>query len=258
LKFIEVNLDLTFSNENFKFSFEIDNNFSFGDEMKITRKCTAITCKSLLAAAVDVFAEKGYRDATIAEISGRAGVNIAAVNYHFGDKETLYREAWRYAFSESIEAHPADAGVSDDAPPEERLRGQITALLQRISDKKNKEFLIVLKEFANPTGLLDEIMKEMLFPLQKRMQDSIRDLLGQQATDMQVQFCEISIISQCINPMVLRKRKVTDTHPGIKNLEAYADHVLRFSLAGICKIREILAKKHLRDERRRKTYKREK
>ena len=178
--------------------------------MKTPRKCTEKTCKNLLSAAVDVFAEKGYRDATIAEISGRAKANIAAVNYHFGDKETLYREAWRYAFSESIKVHPSNAGVSDASPPEERLKGQIMALLHRVNDKKNKEFLIVLKEFANPTGLLDEIMREMLFPLQKRMQDSIRELLCLQASDMQIQFCEISIISQCINPMVLRRGDDTD------------------------------------------------
>jgi AcrR family transcriptional regulator len=206
--------------------------------MKTLRKCTAKTCKGLLNAAVDVFAEKGYRDATIAEISGRAKANIAAVNYHFGDKETLYREAWRYAFSESIKAYPPDAGVSDASPPEEHLKVQIIALLHRVNDKKNKELLIVLKEFANPTGLLDEIMREMLLPLQKRMQDSIRELIGQQASDMLIQFCEISIISQCINPMVLRRGNDTDTPQGIKNLKAYANHVVQFSLAGIHKIQE--------------------
>lgn len=211
--------------------------------MKTPRECSKKTCRKLLAAAVDVFAEKGYRDATIAEICGRARANIAAVNYHFGDKETLYREAWRYAFSESIKTYPANAGVSDASPPEERLRGQIMALLHRVNDKKNKEFLIVLKEFANPTGLLDEIMREMLFPLQKRMQDSIRELIGQQASDMQIQFCEISIISQCINPMVLRREDDTNMPSGIKNLNAYANHVVQFSLAGIYKIQEEYRKK---------------
>jgi len=206
--------------------------------MKTLRECSKKTCRNLLAAAVDVFAEKGYRDATVAEICSLAKANIAAVNYHFGDKETLYREAWRYAFSESIKAHPPDAGVSDDSPPEERLRGQITAFLQRISDRKNKEFLIVLKEMTNPTGLLHEIMREMFLPLQKRMQATIRELLGPHVSDMQIQFCEVSIISQCVNPMVLKKKEDRNAPPGIKNVKAYADHVVRFSLAGIHKIQE--------------------
>lgn len=205
--------------------------------MKTPRECIRKTCKNLLQAAVDVFADKGYRDATVAEICARAGANIAAVNYHFRDKETLYREAWRHAFSESIKAYPPDAGIGDSAPPEERLRGQIIALLRRISDRKNKEFLIVLKEMANPTGLLNEIMREMLHPLQKRTQDTIRELMGSEASDMEVRFCEISIISQCINPMVCARGDDKNMPPGIEDIRAYADHVVQFSLAGIRKMR---------------------
>lgn len=211
--------------------------------MKIQRKGAAKTYKSLLAAAADVFAEKGYSGATIAEICERAKANIAAVNYHFGDKETLYKEAWRYSFSESIKAHPADGNVAEDAPPEELLRGQVVALLHRIADENNKEFWIVQKEFVNPTGLLNEIMHEAILPMQRRMQTIIRQLLGPEVSDMQVQFCEMSIISQCINPMVVKKgqngkRDAMDGPPEIADLNAYADHVVQFSLAGIRKIRE--------------------
>jgi len=61
--------------------------------MKARRKGGVATRERLLAAAGRVFAEKDYRKATIAEICRLAETNIAAVNYHFGDKETLYREA---------------------------------------------------------------------------------------------------------------------------------------------------------------------
>jgi AcrR family transcriptional regulator len=216
--------------------------------MKIQRKGAAKTPKSLLAAASKVFAEKGYRDATIAEICERARANIAAVNYHFGDKETLYTEAWRHSFSDSVKTHPPDGGVSDSAPPEERLRGQVVALLFRIADEGNKEFLIVQKELANPTGLLNKVMREELRPMQERMEILVRELLGPHVSDMQVRFCEISIISQCINPMVVRrgwkgKREGKDGPPGIDDIEAYSDHVVRFSLAGIRTIREEAEKK---------------
>ena len=48
-------------------------------------------------AAGGVFASRGFRDATIREICQAAGANIAAVNYHFGDKEALYLEVIRHA-----------------------------------------------------------------------------------------------------------------------------------------------------------------
>ena len=216
--------------------------------MKIQRKGAAKTPKSLLAAASEVFAEKGYRDATIAEICERAKANVAAVNYHFGDKETLYTEAWRHSFSESVKAHPPDGGVSDSAPPEKRLRGQVVALLRRIADEGNREFLIVQKELANPTGLLNEVMREELRPLQERMESLVRELLGPHTSDMQVRFCVISIISQCINPMVAikgrkEKREGKDGPPGVDDIEAYSNHVVKFSLAGIRAIREEAEKK---------------
>jgi AcrR family transcriptional regulator len=225
-----------------------ENNLSlmvvFGDEMKTLRIGSAKTYKRLLAAAVDVFAEKGYRDATIAEICKRANANIAAVNYHFGDKETLYKESWRYSFSEAIKTHPPDGGVSIDALPEERLRGQITALLHRVADKDNKEFLILQKEFANPTGLLNEIMEEVIRPLREKTQASIRELIGSQVSDAEVQFCEISIISQCINPVIVRRnREEMPGPPGIEDIEAYSNHVMKFSLAGLRAIRKESEKK---------------
>jgi AcrR family transcriptional regulator len=216
--------------------------------MKIRRKSAAITPRKLLAAASEIFAQKGYRDATIAEICERAGANVAAVNYHFGDKETLYKEAWRHSFSESVKAHPPNGGVTDNAPPEERLRGEIVALLNRIADEGNREFLIVQKELVNPTGLLNEVMQKNLWPLQEKMESIIRELLGPLASDMQVRFCAISIVSQCINPIVAikggkEKREGKDGPPGVDDIEAYSNHVVKFSLSGIRAICEEAEKK---------------
>jgi AcrR family transcriptional regulator len=210
--------------------------------MKIPREDTARTRGRLLAAAGEIFAEKGFRDATIAEICLRAGTNIAAVNYHFGSKKSLYSESWRHAFEQSIQAHPPDGGVADDAPPEERLRGQVTALLRRIADENNREFRFIQREFTNPTGLLKEVMQEEIQPLQQRTERLVRELLGPQVSKPDALFCEVGIISQCINPTVIRSRskqgkELQDGPRRIDDIEAYARHVVTFSLAGIAAVR---------------------
>lgn len=210
--------------------------------MKIPREDTARTRGKLLAAAGEIFAEKGFRDATVAEICLKAGTNVAAVNYHFGSKETLYRDAWRHAFAQSMAAHPPDGGVAADAPPEERLRGQVASLLRRIADQNNREFRIMQREFSNSTGLLSEVMREEIRPLQQRTEKLVRELLGPQVAEQAVQFCEVGIISQCINPVVVRSRakagdKTKEGPRRIGDIEAYAKHVVAFSLAGIAAVR---------------------
>ena len=212
--------------------------------MKTMRSDSARTRKSLLAAAIEVFAAKGYRDATIADICTRAGTNVASVNYHFGDKETLYVEAWRRAFSESMKAHTPDGGVSPDAPGEDRLRGQIAALLHRIADENNREFPIVMRELSNPTGLLEEVMREELRPLQKRTERVVRELLGPHVSDLEVRLCEASVISQCLGPMRgQRERRKADGLPPRFDVETFSDHVFKFSLAGIRAIRKDVEKR---------------
>lgn len=199
------------------------------------------TREKLLTAAGDVFIEKGFRDATVAEICTRAGANISAVNYHFGSKEALYQEAWRNSFKESIENYSLNGGVSETAPAEERLRGQLTSLIQRIADENNKDFFIAQMEMVNPTGLLQEVMKNELVPMRQNTLALVRELLGPKATEQQVQFYEISIISMCVHPMVMQriaKRNGAEELPLlIEDTNAFADHVVKFALAGINTIR---------------------
>lgn len=199
------------------------------------------TRERVLAAAAEVFAANGYREATVAEICRLAGANIAAVNYHFGGKEALYVEAWRRCLRASLEAHPPHGGVRPGAPPAERLHGRVRSIMRRITDPKSHEFDILHKEMANPTGLLSEAIPESLKPLRRSFAALIRELLGPRATEREARFCRMSVMAQCFGPL-LRERhgrhascppRAASHPPLAADVEALADHVARFSLAGI-------------------------
>ncbi|GEM76936.1 hypothetical protein VSA01S_30480 [Vibrio sagamiensis NBRC 104589] len=49
------------------------------------------TKERILNAAEGLFAENGFNDTSLRTITGKANVNLASVNYHFGDKKTLVR-----------------------------------------------------------------------------------------------------------------------------------------------------------------------
>jgi AcrR family transcriptional regulator len=207
--------------------------------MSSTEQAGATTREKLLEAACDAFAEKGFRDTTVADICEAAGANIASVNYYFGSKETLYIEAWRRAFHRSIEAHPPGGGVPDDAPAEERLRGHVRALVERAAGPGSREFDIVHKELANPTGLLKEVMRECVAPIRQRMGRIVAELLGPQASDRDVRLCQVSIAAQCMHPLIRCHKRhhaqapLSEDCVGEFDIDELVEHVVAFSLAGL-------------------------
>lgn len=198
----------------------------------------------LLIAACRIFAEKGFQEATIAEICERAETNIASVNYHFRDKENLYLESWRYAFNNELKTYPPDGGVPPDAPPEQRLAGRIQSLLAKIADDSSYSFAIINKEMAQPTRLLPEILEKEIDPLRQEMLALIRECLGPKANDEQLMFCHASIIGQCFHLLKMKHLQNSTQIPftllEMAGTTAFADHVVKFSLAGIQAVREQL------------------
>ena len=115
----------------------------------------------ILEEACKVFAEKGYRDATHAEICRRAGTNVAAVNYYFESKEALYRAAFEHLARKADTLYPLDGDLPPTAAPEERLRAFIHAHLSRMFDPKRLGHLhrIRMAEMFDSTGLLTQQME---------------------------------------------------------------------------------------------------
>lgn len=215
--------------------------------MSAAQKHTPETREQVLEAACSIFAEKGYRDATVADICARAGANIAAVNYYFHGKEMLYTEAWRRAFQRSIAKYPTTGGVPADAPPADRLRGHIRSVIARALDPDSRQFDMVHKEMANPTGLLAQVMRESIDPLRQALDALVRDLLGPDATDREVRLCAMSVMSLSMHPMMRRRRPQPPGAPPMPDpfegmsVDEIVDHVTRFSLAGIAAARQKIA-----------------
>ena len=72
-----------------------------------------------------------------------------------------------------------------------------------------KNSLLHKKEFVSPTGLLEEVIRKELKPLHERTEALVRALLGPEALDTDIQYCVISIINQCVNPIVAKRQKTT-------------------------------------------------
>ncbi len=189
----------------------------------------------LLNAASEVFAQKGYREAKVADICNRAGANVAAVNYYFRDKANLYAETWRHAFQQFEE--PAFSELADGSP-QERLREYIHTLMKNFSDKGGLGYFsrLYMMELVNPTGLIRDAWRELIEPRRRELHDIIREIMGRKADDQKVVFCELSIVNQCRALLTIDHddlEYLLDQSVDAELIQRLADHIADFSLAGI-------------------------
>jgi len=197
------------------------------------------TRRQLLEAAGEVFAEAGFRNATVREICQRAGANVAAINYHFGDKETLYVEVLRYAHGKALEKYPILLNVPEDAPPEKKLFAFVHSLLLRIFEKGPTSWhgRLMSREMMEPTAALDSLIEERIRPMSTVHCKVIGELLDRPPTDELVLRCAFSVVSQCVfynhcRPAVGKLFPQLLPHDPA-SIEALAKHITHFSLAAM-------------------------
>jgi AcrR family transcriptional regulator len=121
---------------------------------------TQETRRKLIEAAGEVFAAQGLHAATIKEITSRAGVNSAAINYHFRDKFELYAAVVRYALDDM--RHEETSPEKSNETPEQRLRARIFEMFEQTGDQSRPSWCttILAHEFAQPTAALDAVVEE--------------------------------------------------------------------------------------------------
>lgn len=198
------------------------------------------TRERLLRAAIEVFAERGYDAATIREICRRADANVAAVHYHFGDKQRLYLSIFGTAFDLMRERR--SAFLPPQAPPEERLRIYIKILFEEIfsfggdSDSAAHLYRIYLAEMTQPSEMLDAVVSELFQRDADELYSIVGSLLGQEPECPTVIKCAASVVGQILyyyhaQPMIARLHR--DKKPVSERIDDLAEHVWLFSLAAI-------------------------
>ncbi|HAB16580.1 MAG TPA: CerR family C-terminal domain-containing protein [Verrucomicrobiota bacterium] len=196
------------------------------------------TRQALLEAAADVFTRVGFRQATIREICQRAGANVAAINYHFGDKAGLYSEVLTTEGELAQRRFPAEAGVSKQASPEARLTAFIRSFLQRVlaEDLANRHGRMMAREMVEPTAALDRLVREVIQPQANLLATIVRALLPPGTDQTTARLCGLSIVGQILfyahcRPVITRlePRRAYD----LVELDRLTSHITRFSLAAL-------------------------
>jgi AcrR family transcriptional regulator len=207
------------------------------------------TRERLLEAAGPIFAEKGFQAANVREICKRAGVNLAAISYHFRGKEQFYLEAIRFALQRVMEAVPwSELDSPPETPPEPALRRFLHGFLRRLFSAEARQWChsLVMREMREPTEAAWEFIRGIVRPSFERLQAIIDRLVPAEVSFRERNLLGSSIIGQALH--YDHARHVLPLLLGAEEMAAYnvdllADHITRFSLAAIQGLYPIKGKK---------------
>lgn len=197
------------------------------------------TRQRIVGAACNVFAQRGFRNATHEMICREAEANKAAINYHFGDKKSLYRAIWQHLLDAMDRDHPVSGALPDHATAEERLETHIRALLNRHFGQDTSWQLERLRDLerVNPTGLVDDILEAHHAHNREQMLNVLGKLLGRDASSSVIGFYETSVLALCRGPWAAtspceivpsERRRI-----GSEQIDILARQITHLLLAGI-------------------------
>lgn len=207
------------------------------------------TRQALLNSACEVFSEKGYEDANVADICGRADANIASINYHFGSKKNLYVEVLRYALGVAEQAYPLMSDAFAALAPEERLAAFIQAQFERVyCDGLAGCFdRLIVHEVSRPTFAHDELFGSIMKPRREYLRSLFRELLPAGTGESHLRICVHNVVSLFAFHNLTRTRRAhhSKVHgaaaPAPKELAHFAT---AFALGGVRAISKEIADGH--------------
>src|SRR5512134_2096618 len=128
----------------------------------------------ILDAAEELFMQHGFEGASMRMLTAKAGVNLAAINYHFGSKDALIEAVFRRRLDvmnaeriERLEQEAAGAPLTAEAI----IRAFIGASLRMIEDARGggRNFIRLLgRAYTEPAKPIRALIGQMYAPAMER------------------------------------------------------------------------------------------
>lgn len=197
------------------------------------------TRQQLLEVAGQVFAERGFADATSKEICARAKANLAAVNYHFGSRDQLYEAVLVEAHQHMMKLDDLQAIAAMPMPPREKLRAVLTQIIQKVvAPGAHWGMRVVIRELLAPTPYAATLVNKAIVPKAMVMFGIVAEIVQLPPTSPGLQRSILFVMGPCLAMLVAPpalRQKVFPSAAG--DAQALADDMLCYALAGLEAIR---------------------
>lgn len=199
------------------------------------------TKERLLNEGESLFARKGYDAVSVREITTAAECNLAAVNYHFGNKQNLYLEVFRArwvprakllreCFERSLAAqHPLSPTAVVRALAQAFLEGPLT------DEERLRHGQLMAREMAQPTKAFDHVAEHIMRPFFKKLADTLGSLLPVRLEEERMMLIILSILGMVLyfNFARVAVSRMTGREYDSAFKARLVEHIIEFSLNGL-------------------------
>jgi AcrR family transcriptional regulator len=140
----------------------------------------------ILDAAEELFMLHGFEGTSMRLLTAKAGVNLAAVNYHFGSKDALIEALFRRRLDPMNEERIAALDRLEDCSAENIIRAFIGPSLRLIEDAKGggRNFIRLLgRTYTEPAKTVRALIGQMYAPTMERYKAALERALPQMPRD---------------------------------------------------------------------------
>ena len=201
-----------------------------------TNPASADTRQRLIDAAATLFADHGFENVTVREICKASNANVAAVNYHFGDKVGLYRAVVTLAIEVMLETNELSQRAGDGLSPEDQIRGFVRVFVSRLTGDSPSNWIhrLMAREMQHPTEALDLVMTQVVKPRLEYLSGVAATVMGLAPSDLRVQRSVASLQMQCMLAARPIPKSLEKTFaPAMRDVDATVNHIAEFSLGGM-------------------------
>lgn len=203
--------------------------------------------EALLRSAEELFAERSFAAVSTRELADRAGVNLGAIQYHFGSKTQLFVEAIRGAMSRNIEEasyFPNETTLTSREQAAEELCRFVHKLTYNMCHPKGPDVRRMMhREILGATSqneelrevLVSSVVEDIFRPFDERVKSIVRILLSDEP-ESKLHYILQSIYGQCLyyaSDRAYVERLRGEDHASEPHLTAVCRHIASFTLRGI-------------------------
>jgi AcrR family transcriptional regulator len=143
----------------------------------------------ILDAAEELFMQHGFEGTSMRHLTSRAGVNLAAVNYHFGSKQALIEAVFRRRLDPMNLERIAELErleAANNLSPEAIIRAFLLPSLRLVEDAKGggRNFIRLLgRTYSEPAKEIRALIGQMYAPAMERYKKALERALPQMPGD---------------------------------------------------------------------------